>query len=74
MTEDEDEPLVPQEVLDAMDSLIEGDTASKEEIEEVLDIDFDDEPDWDDQERKPCGEYHPLPCGIDVWCADLEDE
>jgi hypothetical protein len=21
-----------------------------------------------DEARKPCGEYHPLPCGMDEWC------
>jgi len=21
-----------------------------------------------DEKRKPCGEYHPLPCGLDEWC------
>lgn len=56
MCSDEDDPDVPQEVLDELDELIE------------------DDPDGGDEERKPCGEYHPLPCGLDIDCADLEDE
>jgi hypothetical protein len=27
-----------------------------------------------DKERKPCGEYHPLPCGLDVACPETSDE
>lgn len=27
-----------------------------------------------DEEPKDCGEYHPLPCGVDKDCADLEGE
>lgn len=22
----------------------------------------------DDDDPKPCGEVHPLPCGLDKWC------
>ena len=37
--------------------------------------DHPDKPDdeGDDQERKPCGEYHPLPCGLDRACAEGDD-
>jgi len=24
--------------------------------------------DWDAQDARPCGEYHPLPCGLDRAC------
>lgn len=26
------------------------------------------------EERKPCGEFHPLPCGLDVACPETEDD
>jgi len=26
------------------------------------------------EERKPCGEYHPLPCGLDVACPETDDD
>lgn len=39
------------------------------------DLDTDRDRDRDGtEERKPCGEYHPLPCGMDVDCADVDDD
>jgi len=25
------------------------------------------------EQRKPCGEFHPLPCGVDKDCAEVDD-
>lgn len=27
----------------------------------------------DDDEAQPCGEYHPLPCGLDTACGFIEN-
>lgn len=36
--DDEDDPQVPTEVIDAIDNLAEGNTASKDDIESVLEF------------------------------------
>jgi hypothetical protein len=48
-----------------------GSSFGKVGLEGGLDDTFESESSTE-KSRKPCGEYHPLPCGLDVECPDSE--